>query len=77
MVGTVHHIDMNKANCTPENLVFLCQSCHLRLHAHDWKPPKPLPAYYGGVAPKWITARKLPYQIQLELELKWTHKSTS
>ena len=31
MLG-VHHLDGNKANCTYENLVALCQRCHLN---HD------------------------------------------
>lgn len=26
---TVHHIDRNKANNSPQNLVALCQRCHL------------------------------------------------
>lgn len=28
----VHHIDGNKQNNEPENLVTLCVGCHLRLH---------------------------------------------
>ena len=28
-VLTVHHLDMNPANCEPWNLVALCQACHL------------------------------------------------
>lgn len=27
---TVHHIDYNKKNCNPDNLVVLCTICHLR-----------------------------------------------
>jgi len=30
---TVHHIDGNPGNNLPENLVALCQRCHLALHA--------------------------------------------
>ncbi len=30
----VHHIDYNKKNCNPDNLLTLCQSCHSRLHNH-------------------------------------------
>ena len=26
----VHHIDYNKKNCNPENLVTLCTSCHVK-----------------------------------------------
>lgn len=32
-VLTVHHLDMNSMNCAPENLVALCQACHLRIQA--------------------------------------------
>ncbi len=32
-VLTVHHLDMNPANCADENLVALCQRCHLRIQA--------------------------------------------
>lgn len=28
---TVHHINYNPANCLPENLIALCQSCHLKV----------------------------------------------
>jgi 5-methylcytosine-specific restriction endonuclease McrA len=30
---TVHHRDGNPLNCAPENLVALCQRCHLRSQA--------------------------------------------
>lgn len=30
---TVHHLDMNPANCNYENLVALCQRCHLSIQA--------------------------------------------
>ena len=34
---TVHHLDMNPANCDPSNLVALCQSCHLSIQSRvDW-----------------------------------------
>lgn len=26
----VHHIDYNKENCNPDNLITLCQSCHMK-----------------------------------------------
>jgi len=32
MLG-VHHLDMDKANCNHNNLVALCQRCHLRIQA--------------------------------------------
>ena len=28
----VHHIDYNKMNCSEENLLSLCNSCHMKLH---------------------------------------------
>ena len=30
---TVHHLDGNKANCADDNLVALCQVCHLHVQA--------------------------------------------
>lgn len=27
---SVHHIDYNKKNCNPENLITLCRSCHMK-----------------------------------------------
>lgn len=32
-VLTVHHLDMNKANCEWWNLAALCQRCHLKIQA--------------------------------------------
>ena len=33
----VHHIDYNKKNCSPENLITLCQCCHSRTnHNRDY-----------------------------------------
>lgn len=29
----VHHIDYNKENCSPENLITLCHSCHMKTNA--------------------------------------------
>ena len=28
----VHHIDENKQNCEPSNLITLCRSCHMKVH---------------------------------------------
>ncbi len=30
---TVHHLNMNPANCEPWNLAALCQACHLSIQA--------------------------------------------
>jgi len=32
-VLTVHHLDMDPSNCVSENLVALCQRCHLHVQA--------------------------------------------
>jgi hypothetical protein len=61
MVGTVHHIDGNKSNCTRRNLVFLCQSCHYTLHLYGWIPGEVLPLSWMNQPPTWITKRKLEY----------------
>lgn len=31
----VHHIDKGRTNHNPDNLITLCQSCHLRMHSHN------------------------------------------
>jgi hypothetical protein len=35
----VHHIDYNKKNCNPNNLITLCCSCHMKTNGHreDYK----------------------------------------
>ena len=53
---TVHHLDGDKRNNDPRNLVALCQRCHLRIQAHFlpgqlWLPGLPRPA--------WMVARRL------------------
>lgn len=48
---TVHHLDMNPANCEPANLVALCQRCHLRVQATFLPGQLPLP----GIQPNWMT----------------------
>lgn len=47
---TVHHLDGNPSNCTFENLVALCQKCHLSLQARYipgqlWLPIVPPPSW--------------------------------
>ena len=52
---TVHHLDMNPANCTYENLVVLCQRCHLRIQATYRPGMLVLP----GMRPAWMVQRGL------------------
>jgi hypothetical protein len=35
----IHHIDYNKKNCNPENLITLCNSCHVKTNGNReyWK----------------------------------------
>jgi len=35
----VHHVDYNKLNCNPENLITLCRTCHSKTNMKrgDWK----------------------------------------
>lgn len=35
--NTIHHIDGNKENCNPINLITLCKSCHTKLHNNGRK----------------------------------------
>jgi hypothetical protein len=69
MIGTVHHIDQNKQNCSMANLVYLCQSCHWILHIENWTPGDPLLLRWGNIAPAWIVARNIPYQLYPQLSL--------
>ncbi len=39
----VHHIDYNKENCDPENLISLCKSCHIKTNRNRDK----WAAYFG------------------------------
>ena len=38
-VFDVHHIDYDKKNCNPNNLITLCRSCHVKTNTNrdDWK----------------------------------------
>ena len=53
---TVHHLDGDPANCTPENLVALCQKCHLHLQA-TYRPGQ---LVMGFAVRGWMTKRGLP-----------------
>lgn len=52
---TVHHIDMKKGNCTHQNLVALCQKCHLRIQA-QYRAGQ---TWIAGLRPNWATVRGL------------------
>lgn len=69
IIGTVHHIDMNKQNCSINNLVYLCQSCHTRVHGYRFVPGAFLPLCWCGDVPGWITDRDIPYQENRQLPL--------
>jgi hypothetical protein len=62
-VGTVHHLDGNKANCSMSNLIFLCQRCHYRLHIYGWIPGGELPLAWRNQPPQWIVQRGLAFQL--------------
>jgi 5-methylcytosine-specific restriction endonuclease McrA len=64
MVLTVHHIDANPANCAMDNLVALCQRCHLKVQR--WRPGQYLKS---TTPPSWVEARSLPYKVSPQLEL--------
>lgn len=68
-VGTVHHIDGDKSNCSWRNLVFLCQRCHYRLHIWGWIPGKPLPLAWRNQPPMWVIRRGLAFQENPQLVL--------
>lgn len=37
----VHHIDCDKQNCNPDNLITLCRPCHRKVHWELWRGNKP------------------------------------
>ncbi|MEM9954365.1 MAG: hypothetical protein AAF846_22330 [Chloroflexota bacterium] len=61
IIGTCHHIDMNKQNCSMRNIVYLCQRCHWMLHLLHWKPGMMIPLRWKDNIPKWIIERDLDY----------------
>ena len=50
---TVHHLDGNPANCANENLVALCQRCHLHIQAR-WQPGQRVMPF---ARPAWMEKR--------------------
>jgi len=51
---TVHHIDGDPGNNAPENLVALCQRCHLGLHGKKcWVGQ----AVFDFIMPGWLKRR--------------------
>jgi len=61
MIGTVHHIDEDKQNCSMNNLVYLCQSCHFTIHLGWWYPGKVLLKSWDNEPPRWVVERDIPY----------------
>jgi len=54
-VLTVHHLDGDPGNCVPENLVALCQRCHLHIQARYHPLQMTMPFY----RPWWMVLRGL------------------
>jgi 5-methylcytosine-specific restriction endonuclease McrA len=52
---TVHHLDLDKSNCADDNLVALCQRCHLHIQARFL----PGQIVMGFARPGWMVARGL------------------
>lgn len=52
---TVHHLDGNPANCQYNNLVALCQRCHLAVQS-AYLPGQ---GWMKGMAPRWAVERGL------------------
>jgi hypothetical protein len=57
---TVHHLNGVKSDVRYENLLAVCQKCHLHIQG-VWQPGGFIPASWGNV-PEWITKRGLLYQ---------------
>mgnify|MGYP002399903205 CR=1 FL=1 len=69
MIGTVHHIDEDKQNCSMANLVFLCQSCHYTIHCLNWRVGDVLPLKWADNPPRWIVDRGIAYKPHPQLSL--------
>ena len=67
VVLTVHHINGDKSDVRYENLVALCQRCHLHIQAL-WKPGDVLPAYWPQ-PPEWIAKRGLAWRRNGQMRL--------
>jgi len=65
VVGTVHHINEIKDDLRWQNLVYLCQTCHMKAQ-WKWRPGDVIPRHWifldKGV-PQWIEIRRLPYEL--------------
>jgi len=59
IAGHVHHLDHHPPNCADDNLIFLCQTCHIRLHGQGWKPGDEMPISWGNEPPPWVLRRGL------------------
>jgi len=57
---TVHHLDRDKGNCQPYNLVALCQRCHLVYE----RVPLLLQLWLWG-PPAWVRWRQDVYRLSL------------
>lgn len=68
VVGTVHHIDGDKANCCMRNLVYLCQRCHCFVQWR-WAPGQTLPLAWGNQAPGWLVQRNLVFLAHPQMPL--------
>jgi hypothetical protein len=62
LIGTVHHINENKADCSMANLVYLCQRCHFIIHLGYWYPGKPLLRSWQNEPPRWVRERGIPWK---------------
>ena len=57
-VLTVHHLNMDKMDCRFENLVVLCQACHLHIQGKYVVGKSHYQAWLLG-KPEWVTIRGL------------------
>lgn len=53
---TVHHLDGDKSNCSPENLLPCCQRCHLRVQA-KYCPGQIV--LFPENEPEWVKRRRI------------------
>lgn len=67
-MGTVHHVDGDKQNCSMRNLVYLCQACHCYVQWR-WQPNQVLPRRWYNQPQRWMLDRGLAWERDPQLPL--------
>ena len=74
--NSVHHIDYDKKNCNPRNLITLCQSCHMKTNFNRkfWQKlfyEKDVSNYLKKFGGKRITDKQGVEWTQIDIKKEW------